>query len=316
MPSRREIREAVVQFLYCADLEGGADPAVYRDAFWQFVTESDRSALLLATWKTVYHLSLGREARHMEFLKRLVPAAAILRARPDLERTAMMLDRIAELEDQWTVQLVTLSRLPEDDHDAAVAASFAPAFDKLFSIDRDLSLTRRRFLEALEDIPALKSQLDPVAGTIRRLERISERLRMVEEPEKFPEHVELSKIRESKANLAALRTETDAMADAVLRKKEEIDTRLASIIENYAPERIDPVDRAILRLGAWEILFAEDIPAPVAISEAIELAKKFSSTDSSRFVNGILDRIAKGDSAGDQPKIAVPEPATVPDLAP
>jgi len=62
MPSRRQIREAVVQFLYCADLEGGADPAALKDAFWDFVTESDRRNLLLATFRTVHHLAHGRDA--------------------------------------------------------------------------------------------------------------------------------------------------------------------------------------------------------------------------------------------------------------
>src|SRR5690606_18698663 len=127
------------QFLYCSDLEGGADPSSLRGPFWQFVTESDRRALLLATWKTVHHLSLGREARHAEFLKRLPPASALLRARPDLERTADLLERIADLEDKWTDQLIALSRIPTDDHDDAVSRRFEPALDALFRIDRDLS---------------------------------------------------------------------------------------------------------------------------------------------------------------------------------
>lgn len=293
MVSRRQIREAVVQFLYCSDLEGGADPASLREPFWQFVTESDRRALLLATWKTVHHLSLGREARHAEFLKRLPPAAAILRARPDLEAAATLLDRIADLEDQWTGQIVILSRIPTDDHDDAVSRRFEPALAGLFRIDRELSAVRRRFFETLEDLPGLKSQLDPIAGAIRRLERISERLRMVEEPEKFPEHVELSKIRESRAAIAALRQETDVLADRVLCEKQDIDGRLSGIVEHFSPERIDPIDRAILRLACWEILHAPEVPVPVAINEAIELAKRFGTTDSGRFVNGVLDRVAR-----------------------
>ena len=70
MPSRRQIREAVVQFLYCADLEGGADPAALRDPFWDFVTESDRRSLQLATFRTVHHLAHGREGRLAEFVER------------------------------------------------------------------------------------------------------------------------------------------------------------------------------------------------------------------------------------------------------
>ena len=299
MPSRRQIREAVVQFLYCADLEGGADPASLRDAFWQFVTESDRRALLQATWKTLHHLGLGREARLAEFQQRLPLALATLKARPDLERTTMALQQVADLEIRWSATMIDLSRVPKDADDDDFSAQFEPVLEKLFRTDRDLATARRRFLEALDDLPGLRGQLEPVAGSIRRLDRISERVRMIEEPEKFPEQVDLAKLRESKESLAALLRETDALADAVLREKDDIDKRLAAVVENFAPERIDPVDRAILRLATWEILHAEKVPAPVAIDEAIELAKRFGTTDSGRFVNGVLDKIAKQAASAD-----------------
>lgn len=291
MPSRRQIREAVVQFLYCADLEGGADPASLREPFWQFITESDRRALLQATWKTLHHLSLGREARLTEFQGRLPVAMATLRARPDLERTAMALQQVADLENKWSAGMIELSRIPRDDD--SFSERFEPALARLFRTDRDLEAARKRFLQALEDIPGLRAQMEPVAGSIRRLARISERVRMVEEPEKFPDQVDLAKLRESKESLATLRSETDSLADAVQREKEGIDERLAAVVENFVPERIDPVDRAILRLATWEILHSPEVPAPVAIDEAIELAKRFGTTDSGRFVNGILDKIAK-----------------------
>lgn len=293
MPSRRQIREAVVQFLYCTDLEGGAAASEIRDSFWQFITESDRRALLVATWKTIHHLSIGRENRHAEFLKRLPVALATLKANPAAERLALLLERIANLEDDWTGQSITISRIPRDDNDDVTARRLEPALAKLSSLDRELSAARRRFLEMTDDFPAMKPQLEPVAGSLRRLERISERMRMIEEPERFPEHAEFTKIRESRVSLQKLRHEADELADAVLRAKEELDERLNAVIENFAPERVDPIDRAILRLGTWEILHAPEVPAAVAIDEAIELAKRFGTSDSGRFVNGILDRIAK-----------------------
>ena len=282
-----------MQFLYCADLEGGADPASIREPFWQFVTESDRRALLQATWKTLHHLSLGREARLKEFQERLPAAMATLRARPDLERTAKDLQQVSDLENKWSAGMIELSRIPRDSDDDAFSERFEPVLTAFFRNDKDLILARKRFLQALEDIPGLRAQMDPVAGAIRRLDRISERVRMVEEPERFPDQVDLAKLRESKEALATLRRETDAMANAVRRERESIDDRLAAVVENFAPERIDPVDRAILRLATWEILHDPEVPAPVAINEAIELAKRFGTTDSGRFVNGILDKIAK-----------------------
>ena len=292
MPSRRQIREAVVQFLYCADLEGGADPASLREAFWDFVTESDRKALQIATFRTVHHLAHGREGRLAEFVERTAIADALLSAWPAAEHIRIDLQRMLALESSWSTNFARIERLPKDDDDAAVADSFEKAIKALFEIDRDLSATRLRFLKDVEDFPALRGQLEPVSASVRRLQRISDRLRMVETPEKFPEQADLSRLRESKAEIAALRQRADELVDAVLSHKEAVDATLASVVDNFSPERIDPVDRAILRLAAYEILHA-GIPSKVAINEGIELAKRFGTTDSRRFVNGILDQIAK-----------------------
>ncbi|MES2660984.1 MAG: transcription antitermination factor NusB [Verrucomicrobiota bacterium] len=292
MPSRRHIREAVVQFLYCADLEGGADPAELRGPFWDFVTESDRRSLQLATFRTVHHLAHGREGRLAEFVERHALASALLSAWPQAEVLKLELKRIAEMESGWSMNFAKLERLPKDDDDASVAESFSDALDKLFKLDRDLALARLRFLQGIDDFPALRGQLEAVAASIRRLQRISDRLRMVEEPEKFPEQADLARLRDSKAEIGALRKKSDELVDLILAKKEQIDETLAAVVENFAPERIDPVDRAILRLGTYELLHAAT-PPKVAMNEAIELAKRFGTTDSKRFVNGVLDKIAK-----------------------
>lgn len=295
MPSRRQIREAAVQYLYCADLEGGADPSALRDPFWDFVTESDRRSLQIATFRTVQHLAHGREGRLAEFAERQAAASTLLSAWPEAESLQNALRRIAELESGWSAALAKLARLPKDDDDAAVVENFTAALEDFFRNDRDLAASRRRFFELLEDFPKLRGPLEAVSASIRRLQRISDRLRMVEEPEKFPEQSDLARIRESKAELRELRRRSDELVDAVLDRKDSIDTSLAEVVDHFAPERIDPVDRAILRLATHEILHA-DTPVKAAINEAIELAKRFGTNDSSRFVNGVLDRIAR--SAG------------------
>jgi transcription antitermination protein NusB len=295
MPSRRQIREAAVQFLYCADLEGGANPAALRDPFWDFVTESDRRSLQVATFRTVHHLAEGREGRLAEFVERSAAAGNLLAAWPEAETLKSSLRRIAELESAWSAALAQLERLPKDDDDATVAAGFAKALARLFSVDHDLSENRHRFLTDLGDFPKLHGPLEAVAATIRRLQRVSDRLRMVEEPEKFPEQADLAKLRESKREIGELRKRADEVVDRVLANKESIDRTLAAVVENFSPERIDPVDRAILRLATHEILTGT--PPAVAINEAIELAKRFGTSESGRFVNGVLDRIARGDES-------------------
>jgi N utilization substance protein B len=70
-----------------------------------------------------------------------------------------------------------------------------------------------------------------------------------------------------------------------------IDKKITQYATNWQLERMAVIDRNILRLGSYELLFRDDIPAKVSINEAVELAKKYSDSEASKFVNGILDKI-------------------------
>jgi N utilization substance protein B len=85
-----------------------------------------------------------------------------------------------------------------------------------------------------------------------------------------------------------------ALLDGVVANKERIDPAISAIAENWRLSRMMPVDRNVLRLGTYELLF-DPAPQPleVVINEAIELARRFGSAESPKFVNGILDKIAK-----------------------
>lgn len=85
-----------------------------------------------------------------------------------------------------------------------------------------------------------------------------------------------------------------ALYDGTLKHWAEIDPRLSATAENWRLSRMLPVDRNVLRLAAYELLFdPSGEPVPVVINEAIELARRYGSADSARFVNGILDKLAK-----------------------
>ncbi len=74
----------------------------------------------------------------------------------------------------------------------------------------------------------------------------------------------------------------------------EIDNTISKVAEHWQIERMAAVDRNILRAATYELLFRKDIPSTVTINEALEIAKKYSTSESVPFINGILDRIAKG----------------------
>jgi len=75
--------------------------------------------------------------------------------------------------------------------------------------------------------------------------------------------------------------------------REEIDRRIRSLSEHWRLERMSIVDRNILRLSAYEVLYRPDIPPKVSLDEAVELAKEYGDEKSSAFVNGILDKLAE-----------------------
>lgn len=92
------------------------------------------------------------------------------------------------------------------------------------------------------------------------------------------------------------------LVDAVGAHLGEIDATLQGALHNWRLERLSAIDRNVLRLGAAELLHLPDVPPRVAIQEAILLAEKFGTTQSPRFVNGVLDALMRGmPAAGEAP---------------
>jgi len=81
------------------------------------------------------------------------------------------------------------------------------------------------------------------------------------------------------------------LINGVIANHEAIDDRIKKVAANYELHRIAPVDRNILRVAIYEMIYTSEVPPVVCINEAIEIAKRFGSEDSGRFVNGILDKL-------------------------
>ncbi len=89
----------------------------------------------------------------------------------------------------------------------------------------------------------------------------------------------------------------EMLVTGYLQNADSIDTQLRMLADNWSLERMPNVDRALLRLASWEILYNDEVPNEVAISEAVALAGEYSTEDSSKFVNGVLARLSKGSTA-------------------
>ena len=82
------------------------------------------------------------------------------------------------------------------------------------------------------------------------------------------------------------------IVDGVIDNQDAIDEQITTFAKDWTLARMPAVDRAVLRIGAWEILYNDEVPDPVAISEAVEAATVLSTDDSAGFVNGLLAAIS------------------------
>jgi N utilization substance protein B len=97
--------------------------------------------------------------------------------------------------------------------------------------------------------------------------------------------------------LHSARTSTRAFAESlikgVLAHQEQIDAGITQLLENFSFERLAAVDRNVLRVASYELLYCPEVPTPVILNEAIDIAKALSAGESGSFVNGVLDKLSR-----------------------
>jgi transcription antitermination protein NusB len=95
----------------------------------------------------------------------------------------------------------------------------------------------------------------------------------------------------TQSDVSALNPYTVTVAQGVTQHAAHIDDLISTHLQGWTLDRLPAVDRAILRVAVWELLHADDVPEPVAVDEAVELAKQLSTDESPGFVNGVLGQV-------------------------
>jgi len=96
---------------------------------------------------------------------------------------------------------------------------------------------------------------------------------------------------EGDAELSTLNPYTVTVAHGVTEHAAHVDDLISAHLQGWTLDRLPAVDRAVLRVAVWELLYADDVPEPVAVDEAVELAKSLSTDESPAFVNGVLGQV-------------------------
>lgn len=286
MSKRRNIREAAIQFLYLADLENGPEASNMQEAFWQMIQESSLKKFNLAKTKAILHVTQGRDDRLNKLNELATDAQAQLATGSTTQPLVAALKRLISQEKNLSKEIEALTLVVQNKKTEAVPDQLIRA---VIDANEALIQIRSAWNEQLSSLPDCKMNMEALNASISHLERASQRLASMEDPNASM-HA-FAHLHSSGAELESFRQETQKLVSRILSHKEEIDHMLAGVIENYTPQRVDPVDRAILRLAAFELKISDDIPRAVAINEAIEIAKKYGTNDSARFINGVLDAL-------------------------
>ena len=124
-----------------------------------------------------------------------------------------------------------------------------------------------------------------IPGLIKELEKILRTTSSKKLQKKITKRLKIAK------DFSTNQVFAQKLVHGILEHQAEIDKQLSEHLENFTLTRVSTVDRNVLRLAVYEMFHCDDVPPIIAINEAIELAKRFGTEESGRFVNGILDRL-------------------------
>ncbi|MDG2488025.1 MAG: transcription antitermination factor NusB [Roseibacillus sp.] len=284
---RRRMREAVVQFLYALQpsepLPESLDPSILH-----LLLESLRDKSTKARAKAILHLQQGRD-KHLESFDHILGPLDLIGSPDPSDDIEPHLKEWREAEERLQEHLEGIRRELNGNRESArlrESMSGAHQSNRASIAAADAATGSTPTLPALREAQELAVQLK------NRIAPLFSRLSLALGNE-FTELPELRAVARAEKELAQTSSSIELYYGNLRGHLEKVDKELATVIDNYSPDRLDRVDRAILRLGGYELLFDPSIPNAVAINEAIELARAFGTTDSPSFINGVLDQVAK-----------------------
>lgn len=292
MLSRNQIRQAAIQYLYAAS-QAPETEQEQDEGIWDILMEPFRGDYCKLKAKAVSgHLTRDYPDKLRLFVTRARETAGKLQHDP---LTLPVRDQLQDLlvkEGEFNASLLQLKKALHEDP-SNDRGTLSAACDAAQELNTTLMQMRRRLLDALKDFPAYGSVWGPLISSCNKLQEINDRINCLIHPDGRPSLAEMKKVVEAGQDADGLYREAKALGEEILRRRDELDAAINATLENYTPERVSAIDRAILRLGAYELLHRKDLPAPIVISEAIRLAERFSSAESPRFINGVLAGISK-----------------------
>lgn len=290
--NQRIIQTAAVQFLYCLHLEGGELPRPSVDSpFWTTLLETDQRKLEQARAKAILFIAQGRTTRLPKLTASSNILLDLLKVTPNSEPIRLQLEALIHQEEQLEELIHELDLSLNKKHSSSTP--LAKILDAIYTKNRATRDIRQKIVQLAEEIVPPPPKLKEFLVHNERLARISDRFLVIEAPSTAKDDPAVKHLADNEAQIHAIRTGATELVSGALSQLGDIDALIAQHIDNYLPERLAPVDRAILRLATYQIVCQQHKSPLQVINDSVEIARLLSTSASARFVNGVLDAIYK-----------------------
>ncbi len=290
MISRNQIRQTALQFIYSALItpDAGTTP----EGLWELLLEPFSSTYYHQRAKAVSgHLTRDYSDKLNLFVKRCKETSEKLQSDA---LTLPVRDRLQDIlakEGEFNAALLQMKKdLHADPRNERGA--LADICVEVQNLNTTLLNIRSQLLHSLKDYPACKEIWAPLTAATNKLQEIGVRVDCIIHPEGNASLPEALQVIESGKDVQTLKEEAETLATQTLSHKDALNRAIDATLENYSPERVAPMDRAVLLLAANELSNAKNLPTEVIVSEAIRLAKRYSTAESVKFINGVLGKLA------------------------
>ena len=280
--ARRQIREATVQLMHStqSNTKEAGDP-------WPLILAQPEAKVTRARARALLHLQQNRPGRLKPVFAQRITAAPLLESFLDEKSAVRNLRQLLTAEGKLPDLFDLLRRQlksekePDDIEETMgrISDSNQTSLDNLTALEDTLGPLHA----CPQPLQSLAKALSPLRGTAQLLRTLLS--------ENLPDLREVESLQDAIAERDLLKKETEKLHQLVAAHLKSTDELLAKHIENFSPERLAQVDRAVLRLAATELKHCPNIPPAVSINEAIEVARRFGGVESAGFVNGILDKL-------------------------
>ena len=286
MSHLRQARKATVQFLYSQEIQANKENQSLSET-WSLLLEPYYIDLAQAQYKTLAHLL---QAKSLHFGEYQLKLAEINQTIPNsipknhLVLLKQLLAKESLLNKTWIILLNTATQ-------ANKRKNLLIELTDFFEANQFLS----KLYESIQGLN-IDWQQSPLiltfTKTLKQLNQYNQRILWIQSPLKFKKQKDILHLSRRIQKIDSLQSTIQDYLTPIAQSREAIDQSIINHLENFDFKRLKTVDKQILRLSTYELLFSpKKQPAKIIFNEAIELAKELGDTDSSSFINGVLDTL-------------------------